>query len=111
MQHCTARPNDEVRAIDLFTSLGREGVQFRLDSLAILAASRWEQALPLPPDYTGTPIDFLSDAEREERHIPLTGQMRCIDEIAEARERIKQRIASRKKLCGTRNADSHIESV
>ncbi len=29
MQHCTARPNDEVRAIDLFTSLGREGVQFR----------------------------------------------------------------------------------
>ena len=65
MQHCTARPNDEVRAIDLFTSLGREGVQFRLDSLAILAASRWEQALPLPPDYTGTPIDFLSDAERD----------------------------------------------
>ncbi|EQC0103603.1 MULTISPECIES: hypothetical protein [Enterobacteriaceae] len=86
---------DEVRAIELFKSLGRECVQTRLDSLSAIAISRWEDAKPLPPDYSGTPIDFLTDEERGERHLMLIGQMLCIDERAEARVRIKQRIANR----------------
>lgn len=97
MQHDTERPKEELRAIELFKSLGREGVLLRLSTLSVSATSRWEQALPLPPDYSGTPIDFLTDAEREERHVLLIGQMLCIDEKAEARERIKQRLSSRRK--------------
>ena len=77
----------------------------RLNSLSVKAISRWEQALPLPPDFTGTPFDFLTDAEREARHLLLIGQMLCIDEQAEARERIKQRLASRRKGSSQQNAD------
>lgn len=88
---------DEVRAFDLFKSLGRECIQTRLDRLSAIAISRWEDAKPLPPDYSGTLIDFLTDAEREERHVLLLGQMLCIDEKAEASERIKLRLASRSK--------------
>ncbi len=98
---------DEVRAIELFKSLGRECVQTRLDTLSAIAISRWEDAKPLPPDYSGTPIDFLTDEERGERHLMLMGQMLYIDEKAEARERIKQRIANRqmrrRQLCSDCN--------
>ncbi|WP_227650340.1 hypothetical protein [Klebsiella pneumoniae] len=79
-------------------SLGR-------NDLLIRTFPRWEQALPLPPDFTGTPFDFLTDAEREERHLLLIGQMLCIDEQAEARERIKQRLASRRKGSSQQRAD------
>ncbi|MCP0964162.1 hypothetical protein [Klebsiella pneumoniae] len=79
MHHVAEHPEEEIRAIELYTLLGREGVQVRLNSLSVKAISRWEQALPLPPDFTGTPFDFLTDAEREERHLLLIGQMLCID--------------------------------
>ncbi|EMJ7901754.1 TPA: hypothetical protein ACIJTV_004614 [Klebsiella pneumoniae] len=105
MHHVADRPEEEVRAIELYTLLGREGVQVRLNNISVKATSRWEQAIPLPPDYTGTPIDFLTDAEREERHLLLIGQMLCIDEQAEARDRIKQRLASRRKGSSQQNAD------
>ena len=105
MHHVAEHPEEEIRAIALYTLLGREGVQVRLNSLSVKATSRWEQALPLPPDFTGTPFDFLTDAEREERHLLLIGQMPCIDEQAEARERIKQRLASRRKGSSQQNAD------
>ena len=105
MRHVADRPEEEVRAIELYTLLGRKGVQVRLNNISVKATSRWEQAIPLPPDYTGTPIDFLTDAEREERHLLLIGQMLCIDEKAEARERIKQRLSSRRKGSSQQNAD------
>ncbi|MEH3285314.1 hypothetical protein POV05_19980 [Klebsiella quasipneumoniae] len=105
MHHVADRPEEESRAIELYTLLGREGVQVRLNNISVKATYRWEQAIPLPPDYTGTPIDFLTDAEREERHLLLIGQMLCIDEQAEARERIKQRLASRRKSSSQQNAD------
>ncbi|HDT6493779.1 TPA: hypothetical protein QFV56_004297 [Klebsiella pneumoniae] len=105
MHHVAEHPEEEIRAIELYTLLGREGVQVRLNSLSVKATSRWEQALPLPPDFTGTPFDFLTDAEREERHLLLIGQMLCIDEQAEARERIKQHLASRRKGSSQQNAD------
>nr|QTX13844.1 hypothetical protein [Klebsiella pneumoniae] len=60
----------------------------------------------MPPDfYGGHPLIFLTDAEREERHLLLIGQMLCIDEQAEARERIKQRLASRRKGSSQQRAD------
>lgn len=45
MHHVAEHPEEEIRAIELYTLLGREGVQVRLNSLSVKAISRWEQAL------------------------------------------------------------------
>ena len=49
MHHVAEHPEEEIRAIELYTLLGREGVQVRLNSLSVKTISRWEQALLLPP--------------------------------------------------------------
>lgn len=47
MHHVAEHPEEEIRAIALYTLLGREGVQVRLNSLSVKATSRWEQKLYL----------------------------------------------------------------
>ncbi|HDO6789543.1 TPA: hypothetical protein P3M14_005530 [Klebsiella pneumoniae] len=38
MHHVAEHPEEEIRAIELYTLLGREGVQVRLNSLSVKAA-------------------------------------------------------------------------
>lgn len=93
----TSSSQDESRAIAILASKGREYVQARFNELASEARYRWESVQPLPPDCAYTPLDFLSEEERGERHILLLAQMLCIDEKAEAQARIALRLAKRRK--------------
>ena len=43
MHHVADRPDEEIRAIELYTLLGREGVQVRLNNISVKATSRWSR--------------------------------------------------------------------
>ena len=94
----TTQPAAERDAIAYFKAIGREAVEQQYEALSKVANTRLRERVS---DYGSVPVsftafDFLTEEERNLRHTLLLGIMLCIDEAAEARQRIAQRIAQRR---------------
>lgn len=93
---------DEAAAIAYFQKVGREEVKRQFDELCDGVQARVDElnAKRAPYDLsliTYAAIDYYTPEERALRHKLQLALMLCIDEQAEAKERITLRIAQRKK--------------
>lgn len=97
---------DEIEAIAYFQQVGRAEVKRQFEELSVKTGARFDAIVRemTTPLYGRTAMDFYEPEERALHHKLLLAMMLCIDERAEARERIALRVAHRKQMAAARLA-------